>query len=275
MATTLTIACALSACGTDGGDREPQLPPSALTTALAPVTTAPAPTTTALVAAPSTTMPPLEAPTTTVAPPTTVAPTTVAVTVPEPVYAFTSSELSTEVIERVVPTSWREGCPVELADLRYLQLTYWGFDDAPHTGELIVHADAVDVMQDVFATLFAERFPISSMRLVDDFGGDDFQSIEADNTSAFNCRTSTGSSTNWSQHAYGRAIDINPIENPYVSDGQTEHPASVPYLDRSDARPGMIVAGGPAVVAFDEHGWGWGGRWNDPQDWQHFSATGR
>ncbi len=206
---------------------------------------------------------------------TTTVSTTAPTPPPEPTFAFTASEISAELAVRMEPTSWRPGCPVELADLRYLKLSYWGFDDAPHVGELVVHADAVDVMQGVFATLFVERFPISSMRLVDDFGGDDFTSIGADNTSAFNCRASTGSSTNWSQHAYGRAIDINPIENPYVSDGETEHPASVPYLDRANVRPGMIVEGGAVVAAFDEHGWGWGGRWTDPEDSQHFSANGR
>jgi len=260
----LILAAALAACGSgDDDDRGSGSQTSSVSTAMSVVPPPTAPVTTAA--------------TTTVAetvPPSTTSPATTSTTAAPPQFTFSATEISAELATRMEPTSWRPGCPVDLAELRYLQLAYWGFDNAVHTGELVVHQDAVDVMQEVFAMLFTERFPIRSMRLVDDFGGDDFQSIEADNTSAFNCRASTGS-TNWSQHAYGRAIDINPIENPYISDGQTEHEASIPYLDRSDVRPGMIVEGGAVVAAFDSHGWGWGGRWNDPQDWQHFSANGR
>ena len=112
------------------------------------------------------------------------------------------------------------------------------------------------------------------MRLVDDFGADDFTSIEADNTSAFNCRERSTGGGVWSQHAYGRAIDVNPIENPYVTNGSTSHPGSTPYLERGNVRAGMAVNGGPLVSAFSAVGWGWGGRWSSPTDYQHFSSTG-
>jgi len=113
------------------------------------------------------------------------------------------------------------------------------------------------------------------MQPVDAYGGSDFRSIEADNTSAFNCRRATGS-TSWSEHAYGRAIDVNPIENPYVSAaGVVAHPASRPYLDRSRHRPGMAYPGGVLVEAFRSVGWGWGGDWSGVKDYQHFSANGR
>jgi len=171
------------------------------------------------------------------------------------------------------PTSWRPGCPVGLDELRYLEISHWGFDGARRTGELVVHADAVEAMVSVFTDLWVARFPIRSMRLVDDFGGSDDASIDAGNTSAFNCRTVAGTSR-WSNHATGRAIDINPIENPYVSGGTTSHPASVPFLVRTPA-PGVIVEGDAVVAAFDAVGWGWGGRWDDPVDHQHFSANGR
>ncbi len=102
----------------------------------------------------------------------------------------------------------------------------------------------------------------------------DYRSIEADNTSAFNCRYVDGT-TRWSNHAYGRAIDVNPIENPYVtSSGTTSHRASAPYLRRSPVRRGMAVEGGPLVAAFAAAGWGWGGRWSGAKDYQHFSADG-
>jgi hypothetical protein len=121
------------------------------------------------------------------------------------------------------------------------------------------------------------------MQLVDDFGpaddpddgADDFASIEADNTSAFNCRLRTGSTTEFSQHSYGTAIDLNPLRNPYVgTSGTTSHPASVPYLERSP-RPGVITGDGPVVAAFREIGWSWGGDWSTVKDYQHFSLSGR
>ena len=113
------------------------------------------------------------------------------------------------------------------------------------------------------------------MQPVDDYGGSDFRSIEADNTSAFNCRAATGS-THWSEHAYGHAVDVDPIENPYVENGQTSHPASRSYLDRARHRPGMAYPGGTLVEAFAAIGWGWGGSWSGSvHDYQHFSRSGR
>ncbi len=173
---------------------------------------------------------------------------------------------------RMEPTSWRPGCPVGLEDLRYLRISHRDFSGQEHLGELVVHRDAVDAMFDVFAALWVARYPIRSMRLVDDFGGDDNTSIAADNTSAFNCRFVAGT-TRWSNHATGRAIDINPIENPWVENGRTDHPASVPFIDRRPA-PGVIIEGDAVTRAFDAVGWGWGGRWGEPLDYQHFSATG-
>jgi len=192
-----------------------------------------------------------------------------------PRFAFSASRLGPKLRRRVTGTSWHRGCPVGLRRLRYLRLSHWGFDGQVHRGELVVAADAVGAVRTAFRALFAARFPIRRMRLVDDYGGDDFASIEADNTSAFNCRPATGS-TRWSEHAYGRAIDVNPIENPYVAaDGTTAHRASRRYLDRSRRRRGMAHPGGTLVRAFARAGWGWGGTWSSPTDFQHFSRTGR
>ena len=170
--------------------------------------------------------------------------------------------------------SWRPGCPVPLRDLRLLTLSHWGFDRTARTGRLIVHEDVARPLLGVFRKLYGERFPIRRIVPVDAYGGSDFRSIEADNTSAFNCRYVDGT-TRWSEHAYGRAVDVNPIENPYVSGGRTSHSASVPYLDRSRHRQGMAHEGGALVRAFDAIGWGWGGRWTSVKDYQHFSASGR
>ncbi len=142
-------------------------------------------------------------------------------------------------------------------------------------GRLVVHRDVALVIAGIFDRLYTARVPIRRAVPVDAYGADDYRSIEADNTSAFNCRTVAGTAT-WSEHAFGRAIDVNPIENPYVtSSGTTSHVASRRYLRRSPARPGMAVAGGALVRAFAAESWGWGGRWSGAKDYQHFSASGR
>ncbi|MDY7099930.1 MAG: M15 family metallopeptidase [Actinomycetota bacterium] len=239
------------------------------TSTTVPATAAGVATTTTIPSASTTTAAPRAttttvAPTPTVAPPTTIAPA-------EPAFGFAAARIGEDLAATIVGSSWREGCPVPLDALRYVTLSHWGYDGLVHEGELVVHADVVDDIRHVFAGLFAERFPIREMRLVDAYGADDFTSIEHDNTSAFNCRPITGSTTTWSNHAYGRAIDINPIENPYVrADGTSAHTASAPFLDRADVRPGMIVAGSTAVRLFAERGWAWGGDWTSPVDHQHF-----
>ena len=175
--------------------------------------------------------------------------------------------------KRMAGVSWRPGCPVGLRDLRLLRLSHWDFRGRARTGRLIVHRDVARDMVEVFRDLYAARFPIRRMVPVDAYGGSDFRSIEADNTSAFNCRFVEGT-TRWSNHATGTAIDVNPIENPYVSAGRTAHRASRPYVERTPRRPGMAYEGGALVRAFDRIGWGWGGRWTSVKDYQHFSATG-
>jgi len=175
--------------------------------------------------------------------------------------------------KRMTGVSWRPGCPVGLRDLRLLRLSHWGFDGTTRTGRLIVHRDVARELVQVFGDLYAARIPIRRMVPVDAYGASDFRSIEADNTSAFNCRFVEGT-TRWSNHAYGTAIDVNPIENPYVSGGRTAHRASRPYVARTPRRPGMAYEGGALVRAFDRIGWGWGARWTSVKDYQHFSASG-
>src|SRR5687767_13786757 len=170
--------------------------------------------------------------------------------------------------------SWRPGCPVALKDLSLITLTHWGFDGEVHRGELVVHADEARVVTEAFRALFQARFSIKRMQLVDVYGGDDDRSMAANNTSAFNCRTVEGSSS-WSEHAYGRAIDINPIQNPEVRGDRVSPPAGSRYLDRSRRARGLIRADDAVVRAFASIGWGWGGYWTSFKDYQHFSATGR
>jgi hypothetical protein len=185
----------------------------------------------------------------------------------------------THTVARVTPAqlpySWHPGCPVAPAQLRRLRVTYWGFDGRAHTGALVVNADAVSDLVHVFARLFAARFPIRRMRPIDAYHGRDEPSLEADNTAAFNCRYAVAPGPKrWSAHAFGRAIDVNPVENPYLEGGRVHPRRGRAFLDRSRRRPGMAVRGGLLVRAFAGVGWAWGGRWAGSPDYQHFSATG-
>ena len=156
-----------------------------------------------------------------------------------------------------------------------LTMSYWGFDDQPHTGTMVVATTVTQAVLHVFAQLYAERFPIHEMQPQDAYGGKDPVSMAADNTSGFNCRYAVAAGPpSWSVHAYGEAIDVNPVENPYLEGGQVQPPQGAPYLDRSQVRPGMAVPGGELVQAFAAVGWQWGGRWAQDPDYQHFSATG-
>ena len=171
--------------------------------------------------------------------------------------------------------SWRPGCPVPLASLRLVTVQHWSFEGDVRTGELVVAAEHAEATVKVFGALLAARFAIAQVRLVDEYGGDDDRSMAANNTSAFNCRRATGS-TRWSEHAYGTAIDINPIQNPYVtSSGRVLPPEGATYIERDPTSPGVIVAGDPVVTAFADIGWKWGGDWSRGKDYQHFSASGR
>jgi D-alanyl-D-alanine carboxypeptidase len=171
--------------------------------------------------------------------------------------------------------SWHAGCPVGPAQLRTLRVSYLGFDGQAHTGAIVVHRDVVGDVTTVFRRLYAARFPIRRIEPVARYGGSDRRSMAADNTSAFNCRfASAPGPKRWSAHAFGKAIDVNTIENPYVQGSYVSPSAGRPYLDRGRFRPGMAVAGGVLVRTFASVGWLWGGRWRATPDYQHFSATG-
>ncbi len=198
--------------------------------------------------------------------------TTAMAAVPSTMPAFVGTALRVTAAD--LPSSWRAGCPVAPADLRKLELSHWGFDDRPHTGALVVHADQADAIIGVFRRLYDRRFPIRKMEPIDVYGGSDEASIAADNTSGFNCRNAVASGPpQWSAHAFGRAIDVNPVENPYILEGNVLPPAGAAFQDRSNVRPGMAVRGGELVAAFAAAGWSWGGVWANP-DYQHFSSTG-
>jgi hypothetical protein len=171
--------------------------------------------------------------------------------------------------------SWHSGCPVGPARLRTVHVSFVGFDGRAHAGAIVVHRDATDAVTTVFRRLYDARFPIRRMEPIARYGGSDRRSMAADNTSAFNCRyASAPGPKRWSAHAFGQAIDVNTIENPYVQGSYVSPAAGRAYLDRSRYRMGMAVAGGALVRAFASVGWLWGGRWAGTPDYQHFSRTG-
>ncbi|MEH3055270.1 MAG: M15 family metallopeptidase [Patulibacter minatonensis] len=200
--------------------------------------------------------------------------TTIEVDAGLPEFTGGITPLSAAARRAMTPRVWRRGCPVGLGALRAVRVSYVGWNGAAQRGTIVVHRAHAKRTLRVFRALYAARFPVRRIHPIERYGGSDDRSIEADNTSAFNCRKVTGG-TGWSEHAYGRAIDLNPIENPYIADGRTSHRRSVAYLDRARTRPGMATEGSAAVRAFDDAGFRWGGRWTDPVDTQHFSTTGR
>jgi hypothetical protein len=171
-------------------------------------------------------------------------------------------------------STWTEDCPVERDELRYLRLTFWGFDDRPHQGELIVNQEVVDDIAEVFRALYEARFPIEEMRIVTQADVDAPPTGDGNNTTAFVCRPVVGGSR-FSEHAYGLAIDVNPFQNPYRRGEVVLPELATSYLDRDPTRAGVITEDGVVVQAFDAIGWGWGGRWSSLDDYHHFALNDR
>ena len=171
-------------------------------------------------------------------------------------------------------TTWRPGCPVEPEQLRRVDVEYIGFDGQTHRGELIVHEDLAPGVVAIFEQLDQLGYPVEKIRTVDHYSdADDELSMEDNNTSAFNCRRVPGTDE-WSPHAYGRAIDLNPLVNPCLyASGYFEPRNAAAYLDRSRNDPGLLHNGDPAVRVFTDRGWRWGGEWSAPLDYQHFERT--
>jgi len=174
-------------------------------------------------------------------------------------------------------STWQPACPVAVADLRYVTVQFWGFDEVLHTGELLLNADGVDAVVAAFAAMHAERFPLEEVRVIRADELDVPPTGDGNVTSAFVCRPVTGG-TRWSDHAYGRAIDVNPFHNPYEKGTGSERVVipelSTAYTDRNRRLPGMITSDSAVAVAFANAGWGWGGDYRTLKDFQHFSASG-
>jgi hypothetical protein len=162
---------------------------------------------------------------------------------------------------------------VRLADLRYVTVSFHGFDGRPHTGELVVNERAADQLASVFARLYRAQFPIEEMRLVTTADLRAHPTGDGNNTASFVCRAARNQAR-WSAHAYGLAVDVNPFQNPYRRGDLVLPELASAYLDRDRVRRGMIRAGDVVTQAFADIGWTWGGTWRSPTDLMHFSATG-
>jgi len=267
----ITVAAvALSACGTgSAADAPPEAIP--LTT-LNPVaesapTAVPEPTPTtvppAVPEAPLGENLPIPPPTTTPPLPTTTLPE------PPPVFEYSIGPVTAETVAE----SWREGCPLPWENLTLLTLSYWNFDGRPVKGRMVVNTGVVEDVITIFEQLFAMKFPIERIALVDDYGGDDKAAMRANVTSGFNCRYVDGTER-WSNHAFGLAIDINPLINPWARKGNVLPIEGTPYAEnRDNPIPGMINSGDRVVTIFADSGWSWGGVWQSA-DYMHFSKPG-
>lgn len=201
-------------------------------------------------------------------------------TAPEPPPRFDGrvERIDAALRAELVGRNWHLGCPVPIEDLRALTIDHWGFDREEHTGPLVVHEMVADDVLWVFRRLFRARFPIDEIALPRKYRprrpADYFSTTNV--TAGFNCRPVTDNPNALSQHSYGWAIDINPLQNPYVrGDGSVLRRAAKPYRDRSLRRPGMVLPGDVVVRSFARIGWEWGGDWTSIKDYMHFSLTGR
>jgi hypothetical protein len=184
---------------------------------------------------------------------------------------FWVEPIPNEVFARMEGRSFGKECGIAREDLRFVRVLHADAEGRTLVGELVVNAAVADEVLDIFRQLYDARYPIRRMRLVDDYGADDYESCLDDNTSAFNWRTIAGTSQ-ISNHALGLAIDINTYENPYyiVSSGYICPPDGWDYLNREADIPYMIHRGDLCHELFMSHGWSWGGDWGDPKDYQHF-----
>lgn len=193
---------------------------------------------------------------------------------------FSYEPLSEEIILRIAGLSYpRDSITnpakdvIPLQDLRYVKIRYIDFDGKAQNGELICNQKIAQDLVEIFSELYDRQYPLASVRLVDDFGGDDLASMEADNTSCFNFREVTasgGGSHKLSLHAYGLAVDLNPLYNPYVKKGNILPQSAKPYANRKNANPYRIDHEDLAYQLFTSHGFTWGGDWKSLKDYQHF-----
>jgi len=155
-------------------------------------------------------------------------------------------------------------------DLRLIKIVHFGFDKKYHTGKMIVHKKLAKEVVEIFTDMCKEKYPIKQIKLIDEYDANDDLSMKSNNSSALCQRYITGSTNKYSRHSHGTAIDINPIENPYVKENNVYPPEGKIYKDRTKNKKGLIKVGDACWKAFTKRGWNWGGNWKKILDYQHF-----
>lgn len=194
-----------------------------------------------------------------------------------PAESFRIDEIPDDLFEMMQGRSFNEPAPVTREDLRLLTVLFIDFEGCTSKGRIVCNKKIADDLKDIFQELYENAYPIESIRLIDDFDGDDKASMRADNTSCFNVRPKASYKSGFSSHAYGMAIDINPLYNPYVRtrDGVTriEPEEAAPYVDRQKDFPHKIDSQDLCFRLFRAHGFTWGGAWRSVKDYQHFEKN--
>ena len=183
-------------------------------------------------------------------------------------YSYVPTSIKNKMLGKSMPLSK----PISFDQLSYLKLSYYGFDGKYHVGEMVVNTKVAKEVVDIFKELLENKYPIEKIKLIDDYNADDNLSMENNNSSSFCYRAITNGSS-LSKHSLGLAIDINPIQNQYVTNNKVLPLSGNKYLNRNYIRKGMIVKNDVCYNAFVKRGWTWGGNWKTIKDYQHFQKN--
>ena len=192
---------------------------------------------------------------------------------------FCKKNIDNQLFARIYGKSYKANCTLARTELRYLQLLHYTIDGKIMTGEMICHKDIANDLIEIFRKLFEAHYPIERIQLIDDFGADDVTSMNHNNTSCFNYRAVAGSKK-LSKHSMGKAVDINPLYNPYVKRRQDGTYKVSPekgrkYADRTKTFKYKIDRNDLAYRLFKQHGFRWGGDYRSLKDYQHFEKEDR
>lgn len=182
---------------------------------------------------------------------------------------FEVQKIPDNIYEKMIGNSIPDKDFVDKNSLDYLKITYYGFDNKPHIGDMVVSKEVSKEVIEIFKELYENKYPIEKISLIDNYGADDELSMSANNTSSFCYRVVDGSKV-LSNHSKGLAIDINPLINPMVKNGDVSPRKGQDYIERNEDVKGMITKGDACYNAFTKRGWTWGGEWSNLKDYQHF-----
>lgn len=187
----------------------------------------------------------------------------------KPKDVFTCSKIPNNIFKKMIGNSIPNKDKIDINGLSYLKITYFGFDEKTHIGEMIVNKDVAQEVLDIFQEVYDNKYPIEKIQLIDEYNANDEKSMEDNNTSAF-CYRTIANTNKLSIHSLGKAIDVNPLYNPCVVKNSVFPAKGKQYANRSIVRKGTIQKGDVLYNAFLKRGWTWGGNWRTKKDYQHF-----